>query len=244
MPRFVPSWFGGAVLLLLVVIAFGVWLSLHGHFLASSSLSLHGGDVEWSLSDWKWLRGGETTVAVDGTMRNVTDADVQQIPQLKHVVGLSLTNCAELSDQGLAVLRRLPELRSLDLSRHPSPYQIHKNPRALTDAALAHVEGLRRLRELSLSGTSITDAGLARLKSLSELEVLDLTDTHITDAGLRHLKGLKRLRLLVLDSPDVTQAGRDELQAALPELEMSIPEAPGTPRFGRGAAKMAPGVLP
>ncbi|MBS3764138.1 MAG: leucine-rich repeat domain-containing protein, partial [Planctomycetes bacterium] len=81
----------------------------------------------------------------------------------------------------------------------------------ITDAGLAHLTGLKNLRELDLGYTKITDAGLAHLKGLKNLRVLYLAHTKITDAGLAHLKGLKSLRVLYLRATKITDAGLTHL---------------------------------
>jgi len=68
----------------------------------------------------------------------------------------------------------------------------------VTDAGLKPLTGLRRLRRLYLYELDLTDAGLAHLGRLAGLEVLALEDTKITGPGLAHLKGLPALRVLNL----------------------------------------------
>lgn len=45
---------------------------------------------------------------------------------------------------------------------------------AVSDAALANLDRIARLRRLYLNGTTITDAAMAHLSSLSGLEILEL----------------------------------------------------------------------
>ena len=54
---------------------------------------------------------------------------------------------------------------------------------------------LRRLRSLSLATTLVTDAGLAHLEGLSELRTLGLNATKVRGPGLQHLSRLKRSRM-------------------------------------------------
>ncbi len=110
------------------------------------------------------------------------------------------------TDAGLAHLRRLAALETLDLSFSE-----------VTDAGLVHLAGMTRLRELWLEETKITDAGLVHLRELSALETLSLSSTPITDAGLMHLRGLTALKSLDLGYTQVTPAGLECL-AGLTEL--------------------------
>jgi len=70
--------------------------------------------------------------------------------------------------------------------------------RGVTDEGLRHLSGMRTLKRLDLSGTSITDRGLEVLRHLPALENLSLSGTAITDAGARelaHCHSLARLDL-------------------------------------------------
>ena len=116
---------------------------------------------------------------------------------------------ADVSDDWLARLEGLDQLRQLNLAATP-----------FTDAGLTHLRGLTELRGLNLAGTRITDAGLANLSGLTNLEELGLAATGVTDAGLAHLMGLKRLARVNLFGTKVTEAGERGLKAALPAVEV------------------------
>ena len=78
----------------------------------------------------------------------------------------------------------------------------------MTDTGLACVKDLPNLQYLSLLYNNITDAGLAELKGLTKLKLLDLRGcTQISDAGLEQIKGLTNLKSLKLRNPAVTDAG-------------------------------------
>ena len=78
---------------------------------------------------------------------------------------------------------------------------------SVTDAGLSHIQGLTRLKRLSVNGTQVTDAGLTHIRGLTRLEGLSLGGTQVTDAGLAHLQGLTQLKVLFLDGTQVTDAG-------------------------------------
>ena len=82
---------------------------------------------------------------------------------------------------------------------------------AVTDADLAAVAQLPRLRELNLRETLVSDPGLEAVAGLGNLEFLGLTGTLVTDAGLQHLAGLQQLRFLTLGHTIVTDAGLESL---------------------------------
>ncbi len=80
-----------------------------------------------------------------------------------------------------------------------------------TDAGLAQLKGLTKLRELHLDLTNTTDAGLEHLRGLTQLQRLILDGTKITDAGLEHLEGLTQLQRLGLENTNTTDAGLEHL---------------------------------
>ncbi len=76
-----------------------------------------------------------------------------------------------------------------------------------------------RVNRLVLDHTRISDAGLAHREGLTQLTWIYLSDAPVTDAGLEHLRGLTKLRALVLWNTAVTEAGVQRLKQALPKLE-------------------------
>jgi hypothetical protein len=91
-----------------------------------------------------------------------------------------------------------------------------------TDAQMAHLNGLRRLHGLFLSGQTITDAGLASLAELNELQSLSLAHTAITDAGMAGLARLNRLQVLSFTDTVVTDTGLAHLAALTRLQELSL----------------------
>jgi hypothetical protein len=77
----------------------------------------------------------------------------------------------------------------------------------VSDAGVAHLRGMSQLRALGLWETQVSDAGLAHLRGLTQLQQLFLDDTQVGDAGLAHLRGLKRLQRLDLNNTQVSDAG-------------------------------------
>jgi mono/diheme cytochrome c family protein/uncharacterized membrane protein len=86
---------------------------------------------------------------------------------------------------------------------------------AVTDAGLASVGEMRRLRRLHLDQLKVTDSGLARLSRLRQLEYLNLRGTLVTDKGLAALRTLPRLRSLYVWQTAVTPAAVKALGDAL-----------------------------
>jgi hypothetical protein len=73
---------------------------------------------------------------------------------------------------------------------------------------------------ISFRGLPITDSDLADMKDFPSLTRLDLASTRISDAGLRHLAACKSLQMCILTGTRVTPAGKEELQKALPRLQI------------------------
>ena len=118
------------------------------------------------------------------------------IDYFSDVVEISLPG--DLSDAELVLIGRFPRLETLWYVGSRS---------SVTDAGLAQLDGLTRLKQLDLSDTDITDAGLVHLRGMASLQELDLSDTQITDAGLVHLRGLTSLQMLRLRNTKVGEAG-------------------------------------
>jgi internalin A len=117
----------------------------------------------------------------------------------------------------------------------------------VTDAGLAHLRSLHRLRRLRLQFTSIkgpglvhlsglkalkhlepmydlTDEGAAALSSLKHLEELSIVTTNLTDDGIAHLAPLTQLKNLALNAPDLTGVGLARLKGwnRLTRLSLSM----------------------
>jgi hypothetical protein len=97
------------------------------------------------------------------------------------------------TDGDLQRIGHLAGLHALRCSKAP----------AVTDAGVAHLSGLRALRDLDLYATSVADAGLAPLARMAHLRHLHLGMTRVLGPGLRMLVGLQRLEWLSLEETDV-----------------------------------------
>ena len=91
---------------------------------------------------------------------------------------------------------------------------------AVTDSGLAHLSGLKNLKYLILDQTAVTDNGLTHLNRLPNLRTLTLVRTAVTDNGLIHLSRLTNLRRLHLGRTTVTDKGVEELQKVSPDCEI------------------------
>ena len=67
-----------------------------------------------------------------------------------------------------------------------------------------------------LNHTQVSDAGLAHLNGLTKIIFLGLNGTQVTDAGMTHVMGMKKLKGLGLRGTRVSQAGFNKLKKAFP----------------------------
>ena len=87
-----------------------------------------------------------------------------------------------VTDGDLAVLERLPQLRTLDLS------YTH-----VSDLGLERLRPLKGVTDLNLRyAEHVTDEGLAHLKGWKKLEKIDVTGTKITDTAERQALSTRR----------------------------------------------------
>jgi internalin A len=71
----------------------------------------------------------------------------------------------------------------------------------VTDAGVAHLAGLKRLRLLLITNSKLTDDGLISFGSLADMEWLLIEGQGFSDQGLAHVRGMTRLKLLALTEP-------------------------------------------
>ncbi|MBL9084285.1 MAG: hypothetical protein JNK76_20965 [Planctomycetales bacterium] len=89
----------------------------------------------------------------------------------------------------------------------------------VTDATLAPLARLPKLRTLDIRDTQVTDAGLATLATLPLLEELYLGRTKITDAGFQqHLASKESLRKLDFTGTEVKGKTKRDWKAKKPEV--------------------------
>lgn len=81
-------------------------------------------------------------------------------------------------------------------------YAIEFNAEKFDADSLKHLQGLRNLEQIQLSGTSISDEDLRWLQSLHRLRGLGLNNTSVTEEGLELLKDLPELDVIQYDRND------------------------------------------
>jgi hypothetical protein len=150
------------------------------------------------------LRGLEVQVS----NARVTDAGLQPLNSFSNLKVLSINDCAFITDAGIARLKELKYLDSLELSGQ------------FTNKSLIILATMPNLRRLCLSDTRITDDGFARISQLRNLELLSFRKMRISDAELKQIESLKRLKTLSLAETDVTNAGVERLRKVIPDCSI------------------------
>lgn len=162
------------------------------------------------------------------TTNKMTDVSMQQLSKFENATEVVLDDTG-ITNEGVVYLADLKHIEILSLEGTK-----------ITDAALAYLTGLPKLRSLKLSlCKSITDRGMPEIAKISSLTELSLDDTPISDAGLEQLHGMKQLRWLSIQqapgedhAPQITKSGVDALQAALPETRIissvTVPKNPNS----------------
>ena len=205
--------------MIVVILVIGIWMgwivrSARIQREAVSAIKRNGGSVLYS-SGWT----GDPTLGIDGL----------RVPNwLVHAIGADYFDHAcsvgfakELSDKEFAPVGNLSTLESMVLFHtnltdaglahlegltNLSELRIYGGAQ-VTDASCVHLKGLTKLSNLALSESQVSDAGMAQLKGLTKLLRLDLRHTHVSDAGLAHLTGFVSLSNLELDGTQVSDAG-------------------------------------
>jgi Leucine-rich repeat (LRR) protein len=161
---------------------------------------------------------------------SLSQRQIHSLKGLSHLEELYLDNSGS-HDGWMDIISSLEKLRCLAVDGD------------VTDAGVAQLSRMHRLRGLSLAGsrvtsrsgavigelqeiewlnldnTSIDDTFLESLGTLASLDTLRLGNTQITDVGIRHLGSLKKLRVLNLSNTRITDGSALYL-AGLPKLEI------------------------
>lgn len=159
----------------------------------------------WGLTSWlgKDLFCGVRSVEFPN---DVTDDEVARLLDVRSVREVNLAYCYDISDDAVAYVAKMPNLRDLDLYRNDPSENFNWAPEDY---------------DLKTQGR-ITDTSLEYLSRSKTLEDLGLWDNDFTDLGLDYLANLKSLRKVDARSPRFTQAGIDRFKKALPNAKVSV----------------------
>ena len=152
-----------------------------------------------------------------------------QLPGFANLAALAISNL-QVSDKGLAGIKRLKALKSLELKstkitdaalEHLRDLKLTRlvfdGCTAIDGRGFVHLSGMKELKSLSLSNTQVVDSSLAYLKQLPKLGELNLINTKVTDDGLANIAELTALAKLSLENLPVSDTGVAKL-GSLPKL--------------------------
>lgn len=139
---------------------------------------------------------------------SATDAGVARLGKLP-LVGLTLYQCPNVTDEGLKVLANYKNLQRLTLRDVPVRGEVL--------ALLPHPE---RLISLNMAQSRISDVEVSRLAKLKNLEQLNLSETAITDAAVDTLSKLSKLKKCMLTQTGISEDAIGRLRTALPHCNI------------------------
>ena len=130
--------------------------------------------------------GKQTGATLFGS--HVTEASISALKEHESIVHVTIMECEEVDAAAFEALNDLPALTALTIQNCP-----------IDDAELVHLDGVTRLRSLSLLNTSVNGSGLGVLKRLENLAV---TGPAIRVDELNALDTLTELRALEIGCRD------------------------------------------
>ena len=142
---------------------------------------------------------------------------------LVRIVGAERLNDSKLYVRAVTVQLSGPEITDAQIAQLSGLVRLRGldlRRTAVTDAGLALLSGLTNLKYVNLDRTGVTDKGLTHLLRFPALRTLSLDRTPITDNGLVHVSYLTNLRRLHISRTAVTDQGVEALQRKLPECEI------------------------
>jgi len=124
-----------------------------------------------------------TDLRISG-LGSVTPGNLDSLASLTNLQSIEISYCNQLTGSDCKFLKKLHELRSLNLA----------NDLKVNDDLIPQIAGLPKLSRLFVQFTSLDDKGLHQISHLKTLQTLDITGCfHVSDEGLRSLKALPRL---------------------------------------------------
>jgi len=123
--------------------------------------------------------------------KHLTDRNLASIGKLKQLE--SLTVFSSVTRSALNQLNGLSRLHHLQVVARPRRNAAKTDP---ADELMLDLSGLKKMKDMNLSGLSLQDSDLAFLKHLPLLEILSIQPDSLTGAFLRHLRELPELNRL------------------------------------------------
>jgi len=164
---------------------------------------------------------------------DITDAKLSALHQTPNLQTLVIEKAA-FTLEGLNVLLKLPELRTLKLAPNIGDDEanvlvwctnltsLNLPHSQLTSKGIKQLTSLSKLELLRIGGDSIDDDAILEIQQFPALRFLHLIDTSITDASLQTLAKMPNLESLYLDGATVSSAAIERLIKEQPKLHLHI----------------------
>jgi hypothetical protein len=140
---------------------------------------------------------------------SIDESDLLGLPRLPQLEFLNFSNQIHITDDGLELLARLPNLKSLQIRWG-----------SLSDQGLQRIAACRDLTELRLHDCELPNDGLAHFAD-TNLSVLVLNACTVGDEAIPHLARLGRLTYLYIYDTSITSDGAAKLREALPNCAVT-----------------------
>ncbi len=176
-----------------------------------------------------------------------------------HLEAVLLSDDPAIRGKDLLKLKRMPNLRLLDLSKGKFNDKALKNVAKLpnvsllklcsmpnlTGSGLDYLESMKSLRVLSLRGTELTDrAAWSNLAHLKQLTALSVAETGVTDEGVDELCKLKLEKLDISNNPLLTDKCLEQLHQMKSLKHLYMADCPRISNAARQTLMQAvPGVV-
>ena len=175
-------------------------------------------------------KAGNVTKVGVGTAE-LKDADLVHLKGLPALVDLDLYK-SQITDDGLAILESLPQLKALGLQRcnlltndgmkhleHvPDLERLRLLYTCISNDGMDHFAKRKKLRLLDLRGAKVSNDGIAKLEGHPSLIDLKLRAVSIDDRSLPHIATIKQLRSLEAEDAAIVGTELGAL-AALEDLQ-------------------------
>ncbi len=154
---------------------------------------------------------------VGGLIKKGAVLDISGLKKLeKLTIGTLYGSDELLDDADFACLSNLKRLESLQISAAVKDYADFSG---LTDAGVAHLEGIVNLGVLTIGGRDLTDKTFSHLRNMKKLWMLNVYGGRFTNEGLKHLEKMKSLRnIRICTDSKFSDKALDELWHSLPNL--------------------------
>lgn len=158
--------------------------------------------------EFTWCAGLPKLKTLVATGPGVTDEAVDKLAKHPSLAVLNFSKRSMVGDEGIAVIKDLPQLTDVSLERA-----------AITDNALKLLAENPKLKYVRVPRTSVSDAGVAHLAAAPQVVLLDLLECPgVTGKSLTVIGQLKNLRNLRLFGAEIRDEHMPQL-AGLTQLE-------------------------